>query len=261
MAHNQLTICAEMVYLDLPIEERIKRIDQMGFGVDIWTHYSHDLNKLKATGVPINSAQGYVHGNLAYADDSEEMLRTAKEILPELKDLGIDKLVIHGAELVDGKAAKWIDRVTPDMWLNAYDTLSRFAELGQENQVTYLLENLNSRVDHPHVPFCHSYETLTLVKRVDSPNLKLMLDLYHAQEDDGHLIETVKEANTYIGELQAADVPGRCEPGTGEVRWEQVAAAVNETDFTGPIGMEGYASGDSDKALQAFGQAFAQCRG
>ena len=161
MAHNQLTICAEMVYLDLPIEERIKRIDQMGFGVDIWTHYSHDLNKLKATGVPINSAQGYVHGNLAYAD---------------------------------------------------------------------------------------------------SPNLKLMLDLYHAQEDDGHLIETVKEANTYIGELQAADVPGRCEPGTGEVRWEQVAAAVNETDFTGPIGMEGYASGDSDKALQAFGQAFAQCK-
>lgn len=256
MLDNQLTICAEMVYLDLPIEERIKRIDAKGFGVDIWTFWAHDLDKIRKTGVRINCAQGYVHGNIAFPEDSAQMLRTAEEIMPTLKDLGATRLVIHGAELIDGKAAKHIDVTTPAMWLNAYDTLNRFADLGAKHDVIFTLENLNGRVDHPHVPFNRVEQTLTLVRHVDNPHLKLMLDLYHEQEDEGHLCETVAEAAPYIGELQAADVPGRCEPGTGEVNYKAVARAVAASGYDGPIGMEAYASGDSDVALDAFREAF-----
>lgn len=256
MLQNTLSVCAEMVYMDLPFEERMKIIDAKGFGVDIWTYWAHDLEKIKKTGVRVQVAQGYIHGNLTTAEDGEELLTTAKQILPVLKDLGASLLIIHGAELVDGKAAKPIDVVTPEMWLNAYDTLNKVADLGAENDVTYILENLNDRVDHPHVPLNRSADTMMLVKHVDNPYLKLELDLYHAQEDEGHLIETVKEADTYIGQLQVADVPGRQEPGTGEVNWRAIAKAVTETHFTGPIGLEAFASGDSDKALDAFREAF-----
>lgn len=256
MLKNTLSICAEMVYMDLPFEERMKIIYDKGFAVDIWAYWAHDVDKLKKTGIPIQVAQGYIHGNLATPEDSEEMLMTAKEALPVLKDLGAKLLIIHGAELVDGKAAKPMDVVTHEMWINAYDTLNRFADLGAQNDVTYILENLNGRVDHPHVPFNSSNDTTMLVRRVDNPHLKLELDLYHAQEDDGHLIETLTKANTDIGQLQVADVPGRQEPGTGEVNWKAVAEAVSHTDFTGPIGMEAFASGDSDKALDAFREAF-----
>ena len=54
---------------------------------------------------------------------------------------------------------------------------------------------------------------------VDSPHLRLNLDLYHAQIGEGNLIDLVRRALPYVGEIQVADVPGRCEPGTGENRY------------------------------------------
>lgn len=255
---NKLSVCAEMVYEDLPFEERMRVIADKGFGVDIWSYWTHDVDAIVKTGIPVESTTGYIHGNLAIPEDSEQMIATAKQILPTVKRLGAKKLVIHGAELVDGKAAKPIDVVTPAMWLNAYDTLRKFADLGEKEGVTYVLENLNHRVDHPHVPFGLPSETITLVKAVDSPNLKLMLDLYHAQTDAGHLIDTITEAGQYIGELQVADVPGRMEPGTGEVNWAAVGRAAVAAGYTGTIGMEAFASGSSDAALEAFRSAFSE---
>jgi hydroxypyruvate isomerase len=51
-----------------------------------------------------------------------------------------------------------------------------------------------------------------------------MLDLCHAQIGEGNLIELVRRAGSLIGEIQVADVPGRCEPGTGEINYPAIAA-------------------------------------
>ncbi|MEY9587062.1 hydroxypyruvate isomerase [Sinorhizobium fredii] len=53
-----------------------------------------------------------------------------------------------------------------------------------------------------------------------------------------------------------ADVPGRCEPGTGEVNWNGIAKALNAMGYSGPIGMEAWAAGDPEAALEAFRTAF-----
>ncbi len=249
---NKLSICSEMVYLDLPLAERAARIHERGFGVEIWAHALDEYDQIASWGIPIESMQGYVHGNLALQEDADEMVATAREVIPYAHALGCTTLVIHGAELVNGTAAKPIDVVTPAMWLTAFQTLERFAVLGEEAGVTFCLENLNLRVDHPGVPFATAADTLTLVSAIDSPNVKMMLDLYHAQQDTGHLVDTVRESNRHIGEIQVADVPGRCEPGTGEVNYGAVAQAVAEIGYTGTIGMEAYASGDSDLALDRF---------
>jgi hydroxypyruvate isomerase len=106
------------------------------------------------------------------------------------------------------------------------------------------------------VPFGKAADTLALVQVVDHPNLRLMLDLYHAQIGEGNLIELVRKAFPYIGEIQVADVPGRCEPGTGEINYPAIAAVLRDLGYDGTVGLEAFASADSDLALRRFRDAF-----
>jgi len=64
MANYQLSVCAEMVFLDLPFVERGARIDALGFGVEIWNWANKDLDALAATGARFTSMTGYLSGNL-----------------------------------------------------------------------------------------------------------------------------------------------------------------------------------------------------
>ena len=59
-----------------------------------------------------------------------------------------------------------------------------------------------------------------------------------------------------MGEIQVADVPGRCEPGTGEINYPAIARALAAVGYEGVVGMEAFASGDSDAAVEAFRDAF-----
>src|SRR6266513_3870293 len=143
------------------------------------------------------------------------------------------------------------------MWLAAARTLDRIAELGERAGVTFCLENLNTAVDHPGVPFARAADTITLVEAVGHPRVRLMLDLYHAQIGEGNLIELVRRAGPLIGEIQVADVPGRHEPGSGEINYPAVAAALENMGYQGTVGLEAWASdGDSDRALARFRAAF-----
>jgi hydroxypyruvate isomerase len=85
----------------------------------------------------------------------------------------------------------------------------------------------------------------------------MMLDLYHAQIGEGNLVALVEQAGEAIGEVQVADVPGRCEPGTGEVHYPAVARALERIGYTGTVGLEAFASGDDVEALERFRAAFA----
>jgi hydroxypyruvate isomerase len=142
------------------------------------------------------------------------------------------------------------------MWLAAVETLGRVADLGRREGVVFSLENLNTAVDHPGTPFARAADTAALVAAVDSPHLRMNLDLYHAQIGEGNLIELVRDTIHLVGEIQVADVPGRCEPGTGEIRYPAVAAALAETGYDGVVAMEAWASGDSDAAVESFREAF-----
>ena len=83
-----------------------------------------------------------------------------------------------------------------------------------------------------------------------------MLDLYHAQIGEGNLIELCRTGLPYVGEIQVADVPGRCEPGTGEIVYPAVARALHDAGYTGTVGLEAFASGESETALERFRTAF-----
>lgn len=260
MSDYQLSVCAEMVFLDLPFIDRVKRIDELGFAVDMWTFWDKDLEALAATGATFSSMQGYIHGDLWDTEGAKEVVRTAKESIAASKILGVTRLNVHSGELDDGNAVNFQDTskpATPEMIESVKSGLAQLGELGAEAGVTFTLENLNHNVDHPGVPLNRAADTLALVSAVGHPNVKMMLDLYHAQVDEGNLVDLVRRAAGWIGQIQVADVPGRKEPGTGEVYYPAVARALREIGYTGTVGLEGWASGDSVAAIEAFRAAFA----
>lgn len=256
--HFTLAVSSEMVFLDLPPVERVRRIHALGFQVEIWDWTKHDLAALAATGATFSSMTGYTTGRLADDAGADELLRTAALSVPVAKDLGIPRLNLHGTGLGDrGLPVQPCETVTGAMWLKARDTLSRLADLGERHGVTFMLENLNLPLDHPGTPFGRAEDTLALVSSVNRPaHLGLNLDLYHAQIGEGNLIELCRRCLPWIAEIQVADVPGRCEPGTGEINYAGIARALAAMGWRGTVGLEAFASSDSELALRRFREAF-----
>lgn len=253
MSDYSLSVSAEMVFLDLPFIERVQRIHQLGFGVEIWHWENKDIAALAATGARFTSMTGYLTGNLTDDAEIENLLSSAEESLAVAARLNCPSLNLHGTGLDNkGLPVKPVEIVTGEMWVKAVRTLEKLAALGEKAGRVFTLENLNTAVDHPGTPFAKAADTLALVEAVNSPYLKMNLDLYHAQIGEGNLIELVQRSGNAIGEIQVADVPGRCEPGTGEINYRAVAKALRAMNYRGVIALEGWASGDTETALANF---------
>jgi hydroxypyruvate isomerase len=253
----RLAASAEMLYLELPFVERVARIAERGFEVEIWDWSTKNLEQIAATGATFSSMTGYLRGDLTTEDGIAALLATAAESLRAAEVIDSPRLNLHGTGLdANGLPVRPHERISGRDWLTARDTLRRVAELGEAAGRVFTLENLNAPLDHPGVPFALAADTLALVSSVASPGLALNLDLYHAQIGEGNLIELVRKALPWIGEIQVADVPGRREPGTGEIRYEAIAAELVAVGYSGVVALEGWASGDSDAALDAFRAAF-----
>ncbi|AXA67494.1 TIM barrel protein [Pseudomonas oryzihabitans] len=253
-----LAVSAEMVFLDLPFVERVRRLHALGFAVEIWDWTRHDIDALAATGARFTSMTGYVSGDLVSAEGRAALLASARESLAVAERLACPSLNLHGTGLDPrGLPVKPLVEVSGHHWLAARDTLAEIARLGESAGRVFLLENLNTAVDHPGVPFARAEDTLALIEAVASPYLRLNLDLYHAQIGEGNLIELIRRAGSAIGEIQVADVPGRCEPGTGEIHYPAIARALAGLGYRGVVGLEGWAAeGDTERALERFRTAF-----
>ena len=251
-----LAACAEMLWQDRPIEWRCTKLDEMGFQVGLWNWPDHDLSKLEASGATFSIMNGYLEGRLSDDEGADTLLASARQTAEVGKRLGVARLNLHGTGLGDGGRPNVAEVSTPLKWVKAIETLNRICDMAEEMECVFTLENLNLPVDHAGVPFARAEDTLALVSSVNRPQLRLNLDLYHAQIGEGNLIELCQACLPWIGEIQVADVPGRCEPGTGEINFHGVAKALKAMGYDGPVGMEAFASDDPEAALEAFRSAF-----
>ena len=131
------------------------------------------------------------------------------------------------------------------------------AELGERADRVFTLENLNLAVDHPGTPFARAADTLALARAVDSPHLRLNLDLYHAQIGEGNLIELVARGAAVHRRDPGG---GRAGPLRAGHRRDQLPGGGHGADRGGlhrRVGLEAWAQGDPDAALDAFEAAFA----
>jgi hydroxypyruvate isomerase len=94
-----LAVCAEMVFLDLPIGERVRRIADLGFQVEIWDWTTKDLDALAGSGAVFSSMTGYVTGTLTDDQGAAELLASAERSIAVAERLGCPRLNLHGTGL------------------------------------------------------------------------------------------------------------------------------------------------------------------
>lgn len=115
--------------------------------------------------------------------------------------------------------------------------------------ITLIVEPLNTLVNHKGYYLDHSAEAFEIMREVGSPNVKILFDIYHVQIMDGNLIDTIRKNIGHIGHFHVGDVPGRHEPGTGEIHYANVFRAIQETGFRNFVAMEYIPSKDAMATL------------
>ncbi|HLY62048.1 MAG TPA: TIM barrel protein [Terriglobia bacterium] len=111
---------------------------------------------------------------------------------------------------------------------NAVEALRAIAPGLEKNGITAVVEILNTYVDHAGYFLYRVRDGAEMIDRVGSPNVKLLFDIYHVQIMEGNLIENIRNNIDRIGHFHIGDVPGRHEPGTGEINYRNVFKAIYE---------------------------------
>jgi hydroxypyruvate isomerase len=105
-------------------------------------------------------------------------------------------------------------------------------------------------VDHKGYYLATSEEGFRMVDVVGSPRVRLLFDIYHQQITEGNLIANITANIGKISHFHVADVPGRHQPGTGEINYLNVFRAIAAKGFTGFLGLEMWPTVDHTKAVR-----------
>jgi hydroxypyruvate isomerase len=128
---------------------------------------------------------------------------------------------------------------------NCVEGFQQVVGYAEQKKVTLCLEMLNSRDDshpmkgHPGYQGDHTEYCIDIIKRVGSPRLKLLFDIYHVQIMDGDVIRRIRQHKEYLGHIHTAGNPGRCElDDTQEINYPPIMRALTEVGYDGFVGHE-----------------------
>jgi hydroxypyruvate isomerase len=135
--------------------------------------------------------------------------------------------------------------------------LQKVVPLAEKHRVTLILELLNSKIDHPDHQCDRTAWAVAVCRLVNSPNLKLLYDIYHMQVQEGNVIQTLTNNIEHIGHIHTAGVPGRADiDETQELYYPAIVRAVGRAGYRGYISHEFLPSGEP---LAALRRAFEIC--
>lgn len=124
-------------------------------------------------------------------------------------------------------------------WNNCIQGLKQIMGDAEKNNVTIVMELLNSKIDHKDYMCDHTKWGVELCKRLGSPNFKLLYDIYHMQIDEGDVIRTIQEYHPYIAHYHTGGVPGRHEINeTQELYYPAIMKAIVATGFNDFVAQE-----------------------
>ena len=180
----------------------------------------HESNKLAT----------WRHG-MVYEDAKPHVLKAIRETIVAAKKLGTPNIVvITGDERSDVSREAQLE--------NCAETLKAAAEIAESEGVTICVEPLNKLVDHKGYFLNTSKDGFDLIRSVDSPAVRLLFDVYHQQITEGNVIRNLTDNLDLIGHIHIADNPGRNEPGTGEINYRNVFAALKNAGYDKYVAFE-----------------------
>ena len=121
---------------------------------------------------------------------------------------------------------------------NLIEILKQASEILEPHGLVMVLEPLNTLRDHPGMILTSTAQAYKICKAVGSPSCKILYDAYHQAITEGNMIPNMEAAWDEIPYLQLGDHPGRNEPGTGEINYNNIFKFLYDKGFDGIVGME-----------------------
>jgi len=220
----------------MPVEELAKHAAAMGLkSVELCDPKHWPLLKELGMTCAIAGSHGYAKG-FANRGEWDECHAKLRERIGQCSDAGVGRVITfsgfrHGQS--DDEGIK-----------NMVEGLKVIVPLAEEKKVTLCIEMLNSRVDvqmkgHPDY-FCDSIErTIDIIKKIGSPRVKLLFDIYHVQIMHGDIISRIRQHREFIAHVHTAGNPGRNEiDDTQELNYPPIMKALLEIGYAGYVGQE-----------------------
>ena len=215
--------------------------------VEFWEGGSEEFDPtpfkaaLDETGLAV-ACMGFARGLVA-PTAREEFLDSVKRSLANAKILGAKGIIVVTGDEIEG-----VPRQTQHD--SIVDGLKEAAEIVDGTGITLLLEPLNVLVNHAGYYLEKSTEAFEIVRKVNSPCVKVLFDIYHQQISEGQLIANITENIELIGHFHVAGNPGRGEPYLGEINYAEVFAAIEKAGYTGYAGLEFWPKCDVEESLK-----------
>ena len=230
-------------------EQRLDVVAQAGFRhlelVDEfrdWTDadWARILARMQALGLSVDAMAGLKSG-FAMADSGDMFLAELQKLIPLARRLGCPQIILLSGPVAPGAPAGQQHQAS-------LATLTRAAELLGHANLMGVIEPID-RLENPTIYLDGVTEAFALTRAVGSPHLCVLYDLYHEQRTHGNLIEKLEANIDQVGLIHVADVPGRHEPGSGELNFTSIYRALGRLRYQGVVAMEFYPSGPPVETL------------
>jgi hydroxypyruvate isomerase len=243
---RKVSLCLEPVLPEFTIYDRIKAAADVGYSaVEFWDPSAYDVKKFASTAAKCGVA---VAGCTLSEPRVYQLDKPAKPVMENIvKSIDIAKEL--GCKTLIGLSSDIKGRFDSQKNI-IIDNLKRSAELAEKNDITLVLEPLNSLVDHKGTYLDTSLVGFEIAKCVNSPNVKILFDIYHMQIMEGNIISNISENIDLIGHFHSACVPGRNEPMLGESNYKVILKKIDELGYDKYIGLEYWPTYDHKKSMK-----------
>lgn len=242
------SVCLSALYHKLPLHEALSEAAQTGVSAcEFWGWWGQDLDALeKAQKEHGMSIAALCTRMIPLTDPAQRKayLEGLRETLPVAARLGCRTIISQvGAELPHLTRAEQHQSIV--------DGLRACVPMLEEANATLVIEPLNTLVNHPGYYLTRSDEAFDIVKKVGSPHVKVLFDIYHQQITEGNLIPNLTANPEWIGHIHIAGHPGRHEVlENSEIYYPAVLAALKNAGYTGAVGLEYIPLGDASESVR-----------
>ncbi len=231
-------------------EENLDRVAMAGYHhvelVGEFKQWSEDdyrriIARMETLKISVDATSGVSPG---FADPSggDAFLSALKGLIPAAKRLECKQIILLSGKLIDGAPAG-------SQHAASIEALKRAADVLSSAGLVAVIEPID-RIENPTIYLDGVTEAFEIVKAVGSPNVKVLYDVYHEQRQFGNLIEKFDAHIDQVGLIHIADVPGRHEPGTGEINYLNIYRKLAQLGYKGTIAMEFYPTGNIVETLR-----------
>jgi hydroxypyruvate isomerase len=250
-----LSVMLWTVFADLPFEERLAKVAEAGYSnVELvgeyrdWkdTDFASANAARKRLGIKFDATAGLTHG-VADPAGSDAFLTELTMAFTAMEAIGCPAMIVLSGNVIPG--------LTGDAQHQAaVETLRRASGLIAGRQidgqpVRLLLECIDPE-ENPNYFLTSATEAIDIVRAVNHPQIQFLYDIFHEQVAEGNLIAKLDQHIDVIGLIHVADVPGRHQPGTGEINYANIFRKLAQLDYRRTVAMEFLPTGDAIAALR-----------